>query len=254
MGAAPPDGHASFGAGVRAWVLVVFMYLLMPIWGLVFLIPSILSYRCTLWTMKTYVKIVFFALRHLCGTRCELRGTLPQGPCIVASKHQSFLDVMMLMLWLPHPRFVMKRSIMYAPVLGIYAMRLGCVPIDRSRGGEAVRSMMEGVAQKQGRHGQIIIFPQGTRVAPGVRQRYKSGVVRLYEGFKLPIELGATNTGWFWPRTGTRRSKGTAVLEFFDTIPEGRGTGGLLAEIEEKIESASDALASEAAAGFGHDR
>ena len=247
---APPEGHATTGAAVRATVLVVFMYVLMPIWGLVFLIPSILSYRCTLWTMKTYVKIVFFVLRHLCGTKCELRGTLPTAPCIIASKHQSFLDVMMLMLWLPHPRFVMKRSIMYLPVLGIYAMRLGCVPIDRGKGGEAVRTMMKGVAAKAGRHGQIIIFPQGTRVAPGAKQRYKSGVVRLFEGFKLPIELGATNAGWFWPRTGLRRSPGTAVLEFFDTIPADHAPAGLLAEIERKIENASDRLAAEAAKEF----
>lgn len=243
----PPSGHASFGAAVRATILVLFIYVLMPLWGLLFLIPATFSRRVTSWVMKTYVKIVFRVLRWLCGTRCELRGEVPTGPCIVAAKHQSFLDVMMLMLWLPEPRFVMKRSILWAPVLGIYAWRLGCIPIDRSKRGEALRQMIDWIRARGTTAGQVIIFPQGTRVAPDATVPYKAGVVRLYEAFDLPLVLMAVNTGWFWPRTGLRRSPGTAVLEVLETIPPGREPQKLMAEVERKIEAGTARLAQEAA-------
>src|SRR5699024_4699045 len=148
------------------------------------------------------------------GTRHEIRGHVPDGPCIVASKHQSFLDVMMLTLALPQPRFVMKRELLWLPVFGYFARRIGCVAINRKARGEAVRGMIEGVGQLAHEGGQIVIFPQGTRVAPGHGVPYRGGVLKLYATFGQPIVCAAANTGWFWPRSGTRRTPGTAVVEF----------------------------------------
>lgn len=246
----PPEAHASAGAAIRSGLFVAFMYLLMAIWAVIFFVPSACSRRITTWTMQTYVKIVFRVLEWMCGTRCELRGEIPRYPCIVAAKHQSFLDVMMLMLWLPEPRFVMKRSILYTPFLGVYAWRLGCIPIDRSKRGEAMRGMVAWIREHGQNAGQVIIFPQGTRTGPGERRPYKAGVARLYDEFDLPIVLMAVNTGWFWPRIGIRRSPGTAVLEVIGEIPPDRGPDGLMEEIETRIEEASGRLAREAAESF----
>lgn len=246
----PPAGHASPLAAVRAALFVGLFYTGLPIWGLVFLIPSALSHRMTLWTMKTYVVFGFWLLRVLCGMNCTLRGALPDGHCIVASKHQSFLDVMMLMLWLPEPRFVMKRSVMWMPVLGIYALRLGCVPIDRGKRGEAMRSIVEGVRDMK-LPGQVIIFPQGTRVSPGSEMPYKGGVAKLAAESGLRVELAATNSGWFWPRTGLRRSAGTAVLEFLGSLPPDVPAEEVLPEIERRIEGASARLGTDAAEELG---
>ena len=77
---------------------------------------------------------------------------------------------------------------------------------------------------------------------------YRGGVLKLYEAFGLPIVLAAANTGWYWPRTGTRRTPGTAVVEFLGTIEPGMPVDGLLARIEEEIEDRSNRLAREAAA------
>ena len=225
-------------------------YLLMVVWGVLFFLPSAFSRRWTTWTMKSFVTISFAMLRIMCGTRCELRGTLPDGPCIVASKHQSFLDVMMTMLWMPRPRFVMKRSILYTPVLGLYAWRLGCIPIDRARRGEAMRSMINWIKTRGTDGGQVIIFPQGTRVPPGEDRPYKIGVSKLYDALDMPVVLVAVNTGWFWPKTGIRRSPGTAVMEVIGTIPPGQASESVLPEIEARIEEASNRLAEEAARDF----
>lgn len=245
----PPSRNQGIGEQARAIVYIVFLYGFMLVWGTIWLIPVIFSHRMTVWAMKSYVRVVFFVLRLLCGTRCELRGPVPEHTCIVASKHQSFLDVMMLMLWLPEPRFVMKRSIMWVPLLGIFAVRLGCVPIDRGKSGEAMRSIIDGVRTMK-YPGQVIIFPQGTRVPPGEVRPYKGGVAKLANETGQDVELAATNAGWFWPRTGVRRSPGVAVMEFLGALPASTKPEQTLNVIESRIECASGRLAEEAADWF----
>jgi 1-acyl-sn-glycerol-3-phosphate acyltransferase len=252
--AAPPKGHRSAGEAVRGITFVVAMYALLLGMGLVSLPTATFSRRAALGWAKRYCRSVFWLLRVICRIGCEVRGPVPDHPCIVASKHQSFLDVLMLIEALPAPRFVMKRSLLWVPVIGFYARRLGCVAIDRSARGEAVRVMIEGVGGWAGNRGQIIIFPQGTRVAPGARVPFRGGVLKLYSTFGLPVVTAAVNTGWFWPRTGTRRTPGTAVVEFLEEIPPGQPTERLLPRIEASIEAGSGRLARQAAAEIADPR
>lgn len=244
--AQPPSRPAGPLDALRGATYVLLLYSLMLVMGIVCFVPSMLSRRWAVASMKAYCKASLWSLRLVAGTRIEIRGAIPSGPCIVASKHQSFLDILMLTRVLPWPAFVMKKSIRWVPVLGVYAKRLGSIPIDRQAGREATRSLLRG-ARDQAADRQLIIFPQGTRVPPGVDERWRTGVVRLYEQTGHPLVLVALNTGWFWPRKGIRRSRGTALMEFIETIPPGRPTDGLLEEIADKIDAASDRLAEEAA-------
>lgn len=230
---------------VRGLIFVVLAYGLMLIMGIVLLVPSWLSRRFALASIKTYLHIGLFLLRVICGTRYQIRGPVPKGPCIIASKHQSFLDVWLLCIALPAPRFVMKRSLLWMPVVGVYANRLGSVAIDRDAGSKAVRAMETGVADGVNR-GQTIIFPQGTRAAPDAKLPYKPGVLRLYQKFGLPLELAATNCGCFWPRFGVWRAPGVAVLEFLGSIPPGQDRSEVIAQVEERIETATDLLVDKA--------
>lgn len=250
----PPPGNRSSGEAVRAVTFIVAMYALLLGMGLIALPSSALSRRAALGWAKRYCRTVRRMLEALCRIRCELRGPVPEVPCIVACKHQSFLDVLMLIEALPVPRFVMKRSLLWVPVIGFFARRLGCVAIDRRARGEAVRAMLQGVAARPEGRGQIIIFPQGTRVAPGARMPFRGGVLKLYAAFDLPVVIAAANTGWFWPRTGTRRTPGTAVVEFLETIPAGQPVTTLLTRIETVMETTSDRLAADAAAEIGAGR
>ena len=109
----------------------------------------------------------------------------------------------------------------------------------------ALGALEAGVADGVG-EGQTIIFPQGTRAAPDAKLPYKPGVLRLYQRFGLPLELAATNCGCFWPRFGVWRAPGTAVLKFVGSIPPGQDRKQVIAEVEERIESASDALMDQA--------
>lgn len=230
---------------LRGLIFVTLAYGLMFVMGILLVLPSWASKRFALASIKFYIHIGLGLLRLICGTRYEIRGPVPTGPCIIASKHQSFLDVWLLCIALPKPRFVMKKSLLYMPIVGIYASRLGSIAIDRDAGSKAVRALESGVAHGVS-DGQTIIFPQGTRAAPDAKLPYKPGVLRLYQKFELPLQLAATNCGCFWPRFGIWRAPGTAVLEFVGSIPPGQDRKQVISQVEQRIETASDLLVAQA--------
>ena len=94
--------------------------------------------------------------------------------------------------------------------------------------------------------GQIVIYPQGTRVAPGEHESYKPGVLKLYQSLGQPLEMVATNAGCFWPKSGIWRAPGTVTLEFLGAIEPGRDRKEVAMEVETRIETASDRLLEEA--------
>ena len=239
-----PSGGAL--AWLRGLALIVFMYALMAVMGLV-CAPAVLvaPRRAAIWSCRSYCRIVLPAARLICGLRWEVRGEIPRGEALIACKHQSFLDIIILVRVLPAPRFVMKRSLLWAPVLGWYARKLGCVAVDRGAKGAAVRRMLKETSA-DGAPGQLIIYPQGTRVQPGAKAPYKVGVAALYETLETPITLAATNAGVFWGRAEIARRPGLAVVEFLDQVPVGLTRAQAMARVEGEIEGASDRLLAEA--------
>lgn len=190
---------------------------------------------------RLYCHYVLFLARHICGLKAEVRGPVPHGPCVVAAKHQSMLDVFMIYAAMPQARFIMKRELVRVPVFGLYATRVGCIAVDREAKG-AGDKMLEDLSREAGGVGQIVIYPQGTRVAPGRAMRYKKGAIRAYQRFGLPMVLAATNTGVFWPRRGWAVHPGTAVVEFGETLPAGLRASEVGRRMEDGIERESSRL------------
>ncbi|MBB97868.1 MAG: 1-acyl-sn-glycerol-3-phosphate acyltransferase [Rhodobacteraceae bacterium] len=237
------------------WVIsLIFMiqiYLVMLILGILFAPWAVASPEGARKACNLYCHWVFFSARWMLGLRTELRGTVPDGEVLIAAKHQSFLDILILFEALPRPKFIMKRELMWTPIIGIYAKRLGCIPVDRGKRGAAISRMIDDVAQGRADPGQLVIYPQGTRVKPGARVRYKSGAAALYAQFGHTCVPTATNVGLFWPRKGIAKQPGLAVVEILDPIPPGIDTDTFKGRLEQEIETASDALMREA--GFDPD-
>ncbi len=229
------------GAWVRGVAFQAAIYTLMGIMGILGAPVVLWSRRWTQAWARAYCRLVFVLARAICGLEVEVRGTPPDGDAIVAAKHQSMLDVFMLFDALPHARFIMKRELIRVPVFGLYATRVGCVPVNRTERGAGDR-MLDALASGGGPKGQVVIYPQGTRVAPGVRVGYKRGAVRAYTRFGLPMALVATNTGVFWPRRGWAVHPGTAVIDFFDTLAPGLSPAEAGQRMEAGIEAASERL------------
>lgn len=230
---------------VRSILFVAQMYLAMAIYGIVFLPWTLFDRRGAYVGARAYCRYVRFTLRLICGTRTEVRGEIPQGEILIASKHQSFLDIILIVSVVSRPKFIMKDSLRFAPVLGFYAQRLGCVPVKRGRRSDAIRDMMAAVTSGDAPAGQLIIYPQGTRVAPGASAEYKVGVAAIYEQTGQSCVPAATNVGLFWPRQGVLRKPGLAVVEFLPALPPGLPREEFRTRVREVIEARSDALLAE---------
>ncbi|MGB2202549.1 MAG: lysophospholipid acyltransferase family protein [Pseudooceanicola atlanticus] len=230
---------------LRSLVFVGQMYLAMLVYAILYTPFAIFSRQAAYNAVRAYSKYVRWSARWMVGIRTEVRGDIPYGEVVIASKHQSFLDIIMIVSVVKRPKFIMKSSLRYAPILGWYALRIGCVPVDRGRRAEAMRQMMKGVTAGDAPAGQLIIYPQGTRVAPGVSMPYKMGTAIIYEETGQTCIPAATNVGLLWPRTGIRRKPGLAVVEFLPPIEPGRERFDFMTELEDRIETASNRLLAE---------
>jgi len=235
---------------LRSLVFVGQMYLAMAVLAAAFTPLALVNRQFAYNAVHAYCRYVRWSAAWMVGIRSEVRGPVPEGEVIVASKHQSFLDIILIVSVLPRPKFIMKASLRFAPILGWYALRIGCVPVDRGRRAEAIRQMMSGVMSGDAPAGQLVIYPQGTRVAPGAFVPYKSGTAVIYETTGQPCIPAATNVGLFWPRKGILRKPGLAVVEFLPALEPGLDRRTFMARLEREIETASDALMAEGGMTF----
>lgn len=229
------------------------MYLLMVVMGILCAPLAIWSKEGAYWSMRKYATFSIWLLEKICGLSVEVRGHVPDGTFIVCSKHQSFLDILVLATLLPRFKFIMKSELKWAPILGLYAMRVGTVPVKRGKKGRAVKGMVSNVKKQAEEEGQTIIYPQGTRVLPGKKLPYKVGAAVLYERLGQTCYPVATNIGVYWARRSPFRKPGKAVLEFMEPIPPGMELKPFLALIEDRIETRSDELMREAGFVFPDD-
>ncbi len=189
-------------------------------------------------------------LKAICGTKLEVRGreNLPQGACLVVSKHQSMWDTFALIPLLHDPAIVLKDELKYIPLYGWFCVKFEHILVKRDRAAVALKAMLTDAKERasQGRH--ILIFPEGTRSAPGAVPDYKPGYVALYEGLGLPAVPLALNSGLFWPRRSNLRYPGTIVVEFLPAFEPGLPRADFRRRIETALEEASARLIAEAAA------
>ncbi len=227
-------------------IYVMQMYLAMILLAVIFT-PLALFWRgASFFWMQSFCKWARFSAHWIVGLRSEVRGEIPTDPVLVASKHQSFFDSIILFSVLPAPRFIMKKQLAWIPVMGWHALRIGCIPVDRGKRGAAIKQMLAAVATGAQTPGQLIIYPQGTRIAPGVKAPFKAGSGALYQELGQDCVPAATNVGLFWPRHGIYRKRGLAVVEFLPRIATGKPIPDFMVVLEAQIETASNRLMAEA--------
>lgn len=231
---------------MKSAVFVAQMYVAIVVIMLAYTPLALVDRGASLRWIKVYSRWVRFTARVIVGLKTEVRGTPPQDACLIASKHQSMLDSVILVSVLPAPRFIMKKQLGWIPLAGWHGLRAGFVPVDRGKRGSAIKKMLADVEAGATGPGQIIIYPQGTRVAPGVQMPYKMGTAALYGQLGQSCVPVATNVGVFWPRRGIYRKAGTAVIEFLPAIETGLDNHAFMALVEAQIETASNRLIAEA--------
>jgi 1-acyl-sn-glycerol-3-phosphate acyltransferase len=196
---------------------------------------------------------VLWLLRNLVGIRLRVTGAehLPRaGPAIIAAKHQSAFDTIVWLVLLDRPVYVLKRELLRLPAWGWIAAHCGHVPVDRRAGAAALRRMVREAAAALGQGAQVVIFPEGTRAAPGERVPYQPGVAALSAaaGPTVPVVPAATDSGRFWGRRAFRKRPGTLTVAVLAPLPAGLPRAELMARLETAIETESARLLEEAAA------
>jgi 1-acyl-sn-glycerol-3-phosphate acyltransferase len=187
-------------------------------------------------------------LRVLVGIRTEVSGidNLPAGGCIIASKHQSDWDVFAVLPHVERPAYIVKKELMRIPFFGWAARSLGCIEVDRKKGGDAIPAMLAEAKRELDAGARIIIFPEGTRRAPLAPPAYKYGLARMYGELGVPVVPVALDSGLFWGRNSLVLWPGTARAHFLPAIPPGLPPAEFHERLIEAIETKSNLLALEA--------
>ncbi len=196
---------------------------------------------------RSWARTSNLLLRVTAGISVEYRGLekIPPGALLVASKHQSVWDTFGLVTLFDDPAYIVKRELMWIPVFGWYIWKSDMIPVDRGARGGAMAGMIESARAELARGRQIIIFPEGTRTAPGAPPAYRNGIANLYAAAGVPCVPIALNSGLFWPRRKFMRYPGTIVLEVLEPIPAGLDRGTFATRLQNDIETATARLIAE---------
>lgn len=199
---------------------------------------------------KFWSRTSMWLYRVMTGTKSEITGleNLPEGSFILAPKHQSFWDTIAFFPFLDDPLYILKRELTWIPFFGWYIMKMRMIPVDRGSRSKALKSVIKLTRAELDRNPrQLIIYPEGTRRAPGDDPNYKWGIVELYSELDLPVVPVAHVAGLYWPRRKFLRFPGTIKARFLPPIPPGLEKEEFMRRLVAETEAAVDALLVDAA-------
>ncbi len=187
-------------------------------------------------------------LRVTTGITHQIRGhhLLPNGPIILAVKHQSAWDTLAVNLWVDDPAIVLKKELISIPVFGWCLWRLRHIAVDRKGGSAALKRMVRQARDRAAEGRPIVIYPEGTRTKPGTQRPYHPGVAAIYSTLEIPVVPVALNSGLFWPRRSLRMHPGTITVEYLSPIPVGLTRQQFMIELEASLEPGAMRLYGEA--------
>jgi 1-acyl-sn-glycerol-3-phosphate acyltransferase len=229
---------------IRSIAFAAVFYGVTVVVSVVFLPLLVLPRRAFSAITRLWVWLILAAVRWILGIRHELRGVenIPDGPVIFASKHQSAWDTLIFNSIVPDCAYVLKRELFRIPLWGWFVWRVGMIGIDRAAGARALKRMVVDASDTLGQGRSIILFPQGTRTAPGEAKPYLPGAAALYRGSRYPVVPVALNSGLFWPRRKFRKTPGLITVEFLPPIAPGLDRRAFLKQLEGQIEPATARL------------
>lgn len=201
-----------------------------------------------------WCRVVVALVRLVLGGRVELRGRerLPEGgPQILAPKHQSELDVFVLYAAFPDLTAIIMKELENYPFFGAFIRKLEMITVSVEGGPQGrTRDVVEGASRALGQGRPVMIYPEGTLMSLGARERYKAGVWHIYHATGATVTPVAQCLGAIWPRREwTKRTGRTGVVEFLDPMPPGLDQDAFMAMLEERVETATMALIRETVDG-----
>lgn len=230
---------------MRSIVFNLVFYINLIVQMIVFTPFYFLTPRKNAWFVpKFWARTNNWLMEKMVGTTFEVEGVenIPKGGYIFAPKHQSFWDVFGLLPLLDDPVYILKRELTWIPLFGWYVMKMRMIPVNRAAKGKVMVEVMARTKAEMDAGRQLIIYPEGTRRAPGAPPDYKYGIARLYRDLDVPVVPVVMHPGLFWPRRKFLRFPGHFKVQILPPIPPGLEPDVFHQQLISVMESASDDL------------
>lgn len=238
---------------IRSFVFLISFYLLMALMCLICL-PFLFMGRETFRHMAhIWLKSCVLLTKYVAGIDYEIKGqeNIPTTPCIIAAKHQSAWETLSMHYLHFDSAYVLKKELLSIPLFGRYLTKMDCVAVDRKAGASALKDMVAKSQDVLAQDRSIIIFPQGTRTAPGEDRPYHPGIAGLYTQNDVAVVPVALNSGQFWGRNAFKKTPGTITVEYLEPIPPGLPRREFMKILKERIDTANARIEAETTAKRG---
>jgi len=224
-------------AAARSLLYAAIFYPGTVLWVLAGVVASLFGRRPALAVVLSWVDFHHWLARRVLGISFRVEGAIPPGPRLIAVKHQSMLETTEMVRLTHLPIIVLKKELADIPLFGFLTRRYGVIPVERSAGAKALRSLVEEGRQAIATGRPVMIYPEGTRVRVGECPPLRSGFAALYRALGLPVIPVALDSGRLWGRGLVHRS-GTVTIKIGEAIPPGLKRD----EIERRVHAAINAL------------
>ena len=224
-------------AVLRSLLYAAIFYPLTVLWVLAGIVSLLVPGRATFAIVLSWVDLHHWLTSHVLGITTRLEGEIPPGPALIAIKHQSMYETLEMVRLAQLPVVVMKKELADIPLFGTLTRRYGVIPVERTAGAKALRSLVDEGRQAIASGRPVIIYPEGTRVRVGEAPQLRSGFAALYRALGLPVVPIAVDSGRLWGRGFIHRS-GTITFRVGKVIPAGLKRD----EVERRVHAAINAL------------
>ena len=235
---------------LRSCLFAAFQLLITPPFALISLLTFPFGAFTRYRIISTWTRLVLWAVENICGLHYRVLGAdnMPAEPCVVLSKHQSAWETLAFQVIFPPQVYVIKRELLWIPFFGWGLAMLSPVAIDRKAGMRALKQMLAQGRDRLRRGFWIIVFPEGTRTAPGARGSYQTGGAAIAVHAGAPVLPVAHNAGECWKRHAFRKYPGTITVSIGKAIDtRGKKADAVTREVESWIEAEMHRLAHAAA-------
>ncbi len=224
---------------IRSVLFQIYMTVVTIILGILALPLLLLSDDKTRKFCQMWAEIILFGLRWICGIQSHVTGreNIPKTGAVIAANHQSMWETMKLFAILHKPVMVLKEELLNIPIFGIWLKASGCIALDRSAGSKAMRKLITDAQKATAEGGQIIIFPEGTRLKPGDITNLKPGIAGIYLAANVPCLPVGHNAGLHWEFPGIQKNSGTITMNIAPVIPAGQQKKAFMETLTTQLQS-----------------
>ena len=187
-----------------------------------------------------------FCLRLVLSVKISIKGKeniINNKKFFIAASHQSMFETFYLQTIFNSPVFILKKELLLIPIFGWYLKKIGSISIKRNKITKDNLGFFNDISQMIKKSNRpLIIFPQGTRVPPSERPSFKKGASRIYEELNITCQPVAINSGYVWPKNGSKYSNKTITISILKPIPAGLSKENFIQVLEKNIYSDLDLL------------